>query len=139
MQRSSDRILTTHAGSLPRPPDLLEMVLARLRGEAIDEPAFDDRVRTAVIEIVEKQVRAGIDIVNDGELSKPSFNTYVADRLDGYGEVSGEGRGFAFADWEDFPDYAASVGRNTTAVSRPVCVGPLGWKDRDAVGLDVAN
>jgi 5-methyltetrahydropteroyltriglutamate--homocysteine methyltransferase len=103
MLRSTDRILTTHAGSLPRPDDLLAMVQARMRGELVDDKAFGQRVTSAVGEIVRQQVEAGIDIVNDGELSKPSFNTYVADRLAGYEPRPNEAAGgFPFADWQDF-------------------------------------
>jgi 5-methyltetrahydropteroyltriglutamate--homocysteine methyltransferase len=87
MKRSTERILTTHTGSLPRPPDLLAMVRARANGEPVDEPVdqaeFAARVRSAVQEIVEKQVQAGIDVVSDGEMGKPSFATYVSDRLAG--------------------------------------------------------
>ena len=128
MLRSTDRILTTHVGSLPRPADLLAMVQARLRGEPVDDGAFDQRVKTAVSEIVRQQVEAGIDIVNDGELSKPSFNTYVADRLAGYeARPNPAAGGFPFADWQDFPGWAASAPlRNAALVDRPVCVGELG-------------
>ena len=83
MQRSTDRILTTHAGSLPRPADLLQMMRAKSRAEPVDEAALAARVRSAVAEIVRKQVDLGIDVVDDGELGKPSFVTYVRDRLGG--------------------------------------------------------
>ena len=77
MQRSADRILTTHAGSLPRPGDLLQMMRAKSRGEPVDEGVLAARVRSAVAEIVRKQVDLGIDVIDDGELGKPSFVTYV--------------------------------------------------------------
>src|SRR4051794_33258102 len=110
MLRSTHRILTTHVGSLPRPADLLAMVQAKLRGDAVDDGAFKARVSSAVGEIVRQQVEAGIDIVNDGELSKPSFNTYVADRLAGYETRPNEAAGgFPFGDWQDFPGWAASA------------------------------
>src|SRR3954468_15769457 len=132
MLRSTDRILTTHAGSLPRPADLLAMVQAKLRGETIDRAAFDARVTSAVAEIVRQQVEAGIDIVNDGELSKPSFNGYVADRLEGFelrpSDIAG---GIPFGYWADFPGWAAqTVTRNAAVAARPVCVADVGWKDR---------
>ena len=88
MQRSTDRILTTHAGSLPRPPSLLPMVFAQESGESVDADEFEAGVRSAVKETVRKQVVAGVDVVNDGEVSKPSYATYVKDRLTGFG---GEG------------------------------------------------
>src|SRR5205823_7487755 len=85
MQRSTDRILTTHTGSLPRPPDLVEMIRAREEGEPFDAQAFAARVRSAVEEVVRKQVEAGVDVVSDGEMGKPSFATYVTHRLAGFG------------------------------------------------------
>jgi 5-methyltetrahydropteroyltriglutamate--homocysteine methyltransferase len=141
MLRSTDRILTTHAGSLARPPELLDLVNARLRGDAVDDAAFKRLVTTSVNDIVWQQADAGIDIVNDGELSKPSFNTYIADRLSGYEERPVEtAAGIPFADWQDFPGWAASAPRRNAAVAtRPVCVGELAWKDRDAIAEDVAN
>src|SRR4030081_3967181 len=83
MQRSTERILTTHAGSLPRPRDLLGLVRSRAGGERIDETAFQARLRQAVGEIVRKQAALGIDVVDDGEFGKPSFVTYVRERLGG--------------------------------------------------------
>src|ERR1051325_4719610 len=83
MQRSLHRILTTHTGSLPRPPDLREMLSSRATDAQVDEQAFQPRVRSAVAETVAQQVACGIDIVGDGELGKPNFVMYVADRLRG--------------------------------------------------------
>ena len=139
MKRSSERILTTHTGSLPRPPDLLAMVQARMRGETVDDAAFSARVRTAVQEIVRQQVEAGIDVVSDGELGKPSFNTYVASRFEGFGGSDTETRGLAMGDWEDFPDWAASLVRNPVYVNRPVCNAPLALRDRGPIETDIAN
>jgi 5-methyltetrahydropteroyltriglutamate--homocysteine methyltransferase len=73
MKKSTDRILTTHVGSLPRPADLLDVVEAKEQGKPIDERAHAARVRSAVKEIVEKQVELGIDVIDDGEFGKPSF------------------------------------------------------------------
>jgi len=83
MMRSTHRILTTHAGSLPRPDDLRALVAAKAGGLPYAEDALAGRVRSAVAEVVRKQVESGIDSVNDGELSKPSFTTYVRGRLGG--------------------------------------------------------
>ena len=88
MQRSTDRILTTHVGSLPRPADLQQTLQLKDRGEPYDEAAFEARVRDAVGEAVRKQVEVGIDIVADGELSKSSFTNYVKDRLSGLEAVN---------------------------------------------------
>ena len=84
LNRSKDRILTTHVGSLPRPPDLLDMMKVRLGGGACDETAYEARLRSAVAEIVRRQIDCGIDIVADGEMSKPGFFTYVSERLAGF-------------------------------------------------------
>ena len=79
------RFLTTHVGSLPRPDDLREMMWAREDGIPVDVAALEDRVRAAVDEAVARQTKAGIDIVNDGEWGKPSYATYIKDRLTGFG------------------------------------------------------
>ena len=85
MSDSSDRILTTHTGSLPRPDDLIQIMWAKGDGIPVDQQALDERVAAAVDEVVDRQVSAGVSIVNDGEMSKPSYATYVKDRLDGFG------------------------------------------------------
>src|SRR5262245_65924118 len=84
MKRSTDRILTTHVGSLPRPADLLDTVRAKEGGKPIDEKAHAVRLRAAVAEVVRKQVDLGIDIIDDGEYGKPSFVSYVKERLGGF-------------------------------------------------------
>jgi 5-methyltetrahydropteroyltriglutamate--homocysteine methyltransferase len=83
MKLSTDRILTTHVGSLPRPDSLFEMMLAKMDGKAVDEKAYAERVRRAVEDSVKQQVGAGLDVVSDGEMGKPSFITYAAQRLGG--------------------------------------------------------
>lgn len=90
MQLSKDRILTTHVGSLPRPPDLLAFLEARERGEAFDEAAFEARLAASVREVVAKQVAARIDSVCDGEQSKISYTFYVRHRLSGIGAAPGD-------------------------------------------------
>src|SRR3954449_139524 len=85
MKRSVDRILTTHTGSLPRPPDLREQLMRRDRGEPVDAPALDARVREAVADSVRRQVAAGVAVVNDGEAGKIGYSTYVTERLEGFG------------------------------------------------------
>src|SRR5438105_15815473 len=86
MRRSTERFLTTHTGSLPRPDDLIRAMFAREEGVPVDASALGARILTAVAEAVKKQVAAGIDIVDDGEFSKPSYATYVKDRLTGITE-----------------------------------------------------
>ncbi|HEV2055117.1 MAG TPA: cobalamin-independent methionine synthase II family protein [Methylomirabilota bacterium] len=135
MKRSTDRILTTHTGSLPRPPDLTAMLEALDGGGAFDQAAFEARVRRAVAEIVRRQVGAGVDVVNDGEQGKVGYSTYVRHRLTGFG---GQSAVPSRADWADFPEAAARAERRS-AVARPSCNGPIDWRDRSAVDKDVAN
>ena len=91
MKRSTDRILTTHVGSLPRPHDLLDAVEAREQGKPVDDKAHAGRLRGAVGEIVRKQIELGIDIIDDGEFGKPSFVSYVNERLAGFSPRQGGG------------------------------------------------
>jgi 5-methyltetrahydropteroyltriglutamate--homocysteine methyltransferase len=135
VKRSTERILTTHTGSLPRPPDLTAMLESMDAGNALDPAAFDGRVRRAVADIVRQQVEAGLDIVNDGEQGKVGYSTYVRHRLTGFG---GQSALPSRADWADFPEAAARAERRS-AVSRPSCDGPIEWQDRGAVQKDVAN
>src|SRR3954453_23874990 len=106
MQRSTERFLTTHTGSLPRPDDLIRMMYAKEEGVPVDRDALAGRVRTAVAEVVRKQADAGVDLVNDGELSKPSYATYIKDRLNGFG---GTGNTFVYQDLADFSKLAQRV------------------------------
>src|SRR5262245_40186334 len=85
MKGSFDRFLTTHTGSLPRPEDLIRMMFAKEEGIPIEPRAFAVRIQDAVTEIVRRQTAAGIDVINDGEMSKPSYATYIKDRLNGFG------------------------------------------------------
>ena len=84
MKRSTDHILTTHTGSLPRPWDLVEMVLRREAKQPVDEEVFAMRVRSAVAEVVQRQAEVGISVLNDGEQGKPGYSTYMKDRLTGF-------------------------------------------------------
>src|SRR5712691_1534069 len=135
MKRSSERILTTHTGSLPRPSDLAVMLEALDSGAPPEPVAFEARVRRAVAEIVRMQVDAGIDVVSDGEQGKVGYSTYVRHRLTGFG---GQSAAAKRADWADFPE-AAARGERRSTVSRPSCNGPIEWKDRTAVQGDIDN
>ena len=84
MKRSTDRILTTHVGSLPRPDNLREMLVARDEGQAFDAASFEGRIKSAVAEVVQTQLAHGLDVVNDGEESKRSWSTYARERLGGH-------------------------------------------------------
>ena len=138
MPHSADRFLTTHTGSLPRPDDLIQMMYAKEEGRAVDREALAVRIRSAVGEVVAKQRKAGIDIVNDGEMSKPSYATYVKDRLSGFGGTSNS---FVYQDLVEFPNMAKRVfgdpGRSRRKT--PACNGPIGVADPDAVRRDVDN
>jgi len=138
MRRSTERFLTTHTGSLPRPDDLVHMMYAKEEGVPVEPAALAARVRGAVAEVVAKQVDAGIDLVNDGEMSKPSYATYVKDRLAGFG---GTGNTFVYQDLADFPNLAKRVfgdpGRSRRKT--PACNAAISVRDRNAAPVDVDN
>jgi 5-methyltetrahydropteroyltriglutamate--homocysteine methyltransferase len=138
MMRSSERFLTTHTGSLPRPDDLIRMMYAKEEGVPIDRAGLSARVRSAVAEVVKKQSDAGIDLINDGELSKPSYATYVKDRLAGFG---GTGNTFVYKDLADFPKLQQRVfgdpGRSRRKT--PACNAPISVRDGAAAIEDVDN
>ena len=116
MKRSSERFLTTHTGSLPRPDDLVRTMYAREEGVPVDAAALDARIAAAVAEVVGKQAKAGIDVVNDGEMSKPSYATYIKDRLAGFG---GTGNTFVYQDLAAVPRGKASLVVAHTATVPP--------------------
>jgi 5-methyltetrahydropteroyltriglutamate--homocysteine methyltransferase len=146
MQRSTERILTTHAGSLPRPEDLWDLLIAKDEGRPYDREAFARQLRSAVMEVVQKQIASGIDIINDGEESKRSFSTYARERLQGFEErpptaderpsmISGR-------DMQEFPEYFTSRGGfgGASANARQMfCNGPLSYIGHAAVQADIAN
>tara|TARA_Y100000588_G_scaffold35407_2_gene34136 strand:- start:295 stop:1476 length:1182 start_codon:yes stop_codon:yes gene_type:complete len=138
MDGISNRILTTHVGSLPRPLELIEMMFAKEEGERVDLSALASRVAETVQEVVNKQLNAGIDIVNDGEASKPSYATYIKDRLSGFG---GEGNSFVYQDIADFPDMAEKVFNDPGRSRRktPGCNSKISVIDASAAALDVVN
>lgn len=138
MKRSLDRFLTTHTGSLPRPGDLIRTMFAKEEGVPVDRRALDERIASAVAEIVAKQRQAGIDIVNDGEMSKPSYATYIKDRLAGFG---GSSNSFVYQDLADFPELARRVFGDPGRARRktPACNAAIAVRDREAAGTDIAN
>jgi 5-methyltetrahydropteroyltriglutamate--homocysteine methyltransferase len=133
MKQSTDRILTTHTGSLPRPWDLTTTLEALDAGTPPDPEAFGARVAQAVADVVRRQVEAGVDVVSDGEQGKVGYSTYVRHRLTGF---DGSHQVLPRADWADFPEAMARQSRTT--VSRPACTGPIEWRDRSAVQRDIA-
>ena len=139
MASDAGGILTTHTGSLPRPDDLVQMMWAKSDGIPVDEAALAGRVAAAVHEVVDRQVDAGAGIVNDGEMSKPSYATYVKDRLDGFGGEAVES--YYFADLADYPRSAELVAANPGRRKRaaPACTSEIAVRDRDAIVVDMAT
>jgi len=145
MKRSTERILVTHAGSLARPKDLMEMLLARNDGKPYDREALPERLRSAVAEVAQKQIECGVDIVNDGELGKSNFSRYARERLSGFVErpagpdfkpTSIFGR-----DMIEFPDYFNRGGRTSIGHHSRVfyCAEPLKYVGHDEVKADIEN
>ena len=138
MQHSRDRFLTTHTGSLPRPDDLIRMMYAKEEGVPIDASAVAARVRAAVSEVARKQADAGVDLINDGEMSKPSYATYIKDRLNGFG---GTGNTFVYQDLADFPRLEKRVfgdpGRSRRKT--PACNAEINVRDKQAPQIDADN
>src|SRR3954464_659600 len=136
--RSTDRFLTTHTGSLPRPDDLIQMMYAKESGVPGDAEALALRVRWAGAGAAKKQAEAGIDVINDGEMSKPSYATYVKDRLAGFG---GTGNTFVYQDLADFPKLQQKVfgdpGRSRRKT--PACNAPISVRENEAAQTDVDN
>ena len=150
MKGSSGRILTTHVGSLPRPQDLAGMIYGGAQaGTPEQRAAYEARVASAVQEVVEKQIAAGVDIVSDGEQGKIGFVNYVKDRLDGF---NGQATPFVAADLMEYPSLgvgggAAAAAQEALAEDRPseapnwtpACDGPISYREHDAYKKDIAN
>ncbi len=144
MLHSTDRILTTHAGSLPRPADLREMVAARANGAQYDAEALAERLKSAVADVVRRQVECGLDCVNDGELSKTNFTDYVRWRIAGYVERPSTGPrrlSITARDETKFPDYfqANPRARPIGPPTMPVCVEKLRYTGQAEIAADIAN
>jgi 5-methyltetrahydropteroyltriglutamate--homocysteine methyltransferase len=138
MQTSRERILTTHVGSLPRPPALRDLLVQKDQGRPYDEQALERLTREAVLGCVRRQAEIGLDIVNDGEMSKPGYATYVADRLTGFaGHVPAKPR----LDTRDHPNFVAAYERMTgpNTARRAACVGPVAMRERAPLDRDIAN
>src|SRR5437764_7217030 len=135
MSRAKGKIATTHAGSLPRPKELADLIWARMDGQPVDEAELEAKIDSAVTATVAKQHEVGIDIVSDGEMSKTGFSTYVNERFSGF-----DGRSeFQADDVADFPSLAMRLFA-TPAMAHLVfsnCVGPVELSDKDAVHRDI--
>lgn len=140
MRRSSERILTSHAGSLPRPDDVRALLAAKHAGEAYDTAEFEKRVSAAVSSVVRKQIECGIDVVNDGELSKINFTSYARERLGGVTQRKREPGQQSFKIWgrdeREFPEYFSAL---NLGVDYAVCSGPLKYVGYEAVQTDIRN
>ena len=136
---STDRILTTHVGSLPRPRSMLDLIAAREAGQALDEAAFE--ARSAVRAVVAQQVACGIDVVSDGEQSKPSYATYVKHRIAGIDmdpSVIERGRDVMLSlDRLEHPDFQTATNFSNTAF--PACLGPLSYENPEPLERDLAH
>src|SRR5262245_24021555 len=142
MRRSSERILTTHAGSLARPDDVRQMLKDKEDGAPYDQAALAARVRETVADVVRRQRAVGLDVVNDGEISKRNFTTYARERLGGVEERLARDDAPVLAriygrDAADFPEYFA--GRGNAAGREAVCVGSLTYVGHAALQADLDN
>jgi 5-methyltetrahydropteroyltriglutamate--homocysteine methyltransferase len=138
MKTSQDRILTTHTGSLPRPSELRAVLVKKDQGEPYDTAELKRLTREAVIAIVRRQAEVGVDVINDGEMSKPGYSTYVADRLSGF---AGHEPAKPRLDTGPYPNFMAAYTRMTgdNVARRAVCVGPIAVRDTVPLAEDLAN
>ena len=145
MKRSSERILVTHAGTLPRAPELMEINLAKNEGKSYDQEAYSQRLRDAVIEVVRQQVECGVDIVNDGEQAKSNFSRYTRERLSGFVERPADPNyqptSIFARDAVDFPEYFNRGGRTSIGHHARVffCNEPIKYVGHAAVKSDIEN
>ena len=147
MKQSTERILTTHVGSLPRPSDLLEMIQAKERGEAFDAAALSARVKGTVAEVVRRQAESGIDIIADGEMGRFGFIPYINERLTGLEprpNPGGEGTWARSREHLAFPEYYAWAAQMPGAAggaqpTRWVCIAPIAYKGHQALARDIDN
>src|SRR5262249_28620868 len=144
MKTSSDRILTSHVGSLPRPPDLLKLIKAKVAGQPYDEKELAAEVRKSTEQCVKRQADIGLDVISDGEMSKPSFLTYIVERLGGV-ETTSEPFGNPWKGSREnnsFPEYyawEASLGLNpAVGAKRVICNGALKYKGHKQGAADIA-
>jgi 5-methyltetrahydropteroyltriglutamate--homocysteine methyltransferase len=147
MKHSTQRILTTHVGSLPRPPDLLAMILAKEQGGTFDARTYADRVKSSVAEVVKKQAECGIDVVADGEMGRFGFIPYVNERLTGIEprpNPDSEGTWARSREHLAFPEYYAWAAQMPGAAggaqrTRWVCTGPIAYQGQEVLARDIAT
>lgn len=145
LQQNTDRIQTTHIGSLPRPHDLLDMMKAKFNHQPYDEAEYQAKLSKAVTDSVRKQVACGIDIVTDGEFSKPGFFTYIQDRLEGFEARPNQKMVLFQQEVAAFPEYYAEyfqqamMGGTIIPITPVVCVGPVKYRGEKLLQIDIAN
>jgi 5-methyltetrahydropteroyltriglutamate--homocysteine methyltransferase len=145
VQQNTDHIQTTHIGSMPRPHDLLDLLKAKFAGKPVDPGALDAKIASSVMECVRKQVECGIEIVTDGEFSKPGFFTYIQERLEGYEPRPGQKLLLFQKETEAFPEYYAQyfkeamMGGTIVSIVPVVCTGPIKYRGDKAVQRDIDN
>ena len=139
MKLSSERILTTHVGSMPRPQDVVDMLFAQDQGKPYDQAAFDETMRRAVADIVKKQADAGVDVVSDGEMSKISYATYIRHRFTGFG-LGVVPRATRKA-LDEYPEYRDRLAKacGTPKYHRASCKGAITLKELERLHKDLAN
>jgi len=138
MKLSTDRILTTHVGSLPRPQPVVDMLFRKERGEPYDAAEFERTMKQAVVEAVARQRAVGIDVVSDGEMSKIGYATYIQDRLSGFGGHTDRKIALDLVDYPDLRKKMAAIS-GTQAFRRASCIGPIEVKDRGPLAADIAR
>jgi 5-methyltetrahydropteroyltriglutamate--homocysteine methyltransferase len=144
-QQNSDRIQTTHIGSLPRPHDLLDLMKAKFAGQPYDQKLYDATVAKAVADSVRKQAECGIDIVTDGEFSKPGFFTYIQQRLEGFESRPQQKLILFQQEVEAFPEYYAQyfkeamMGGTIVPIIPVVCTGPIKYRGETLLQIDIDN
>jgi 5-methyltetrahydropteroyltriglutamate--homocysteine methyltransferase len=145
IQNNTDRIQTTHIGSLPRPHDLLDIMKAKLTGQPYDEARYQAILQSAVADCVRKQAESGIDFVTDGEFSKPGFFSYIRQRLEGFEARPNQKLVLFQQEVEAFPEYYAEyfkqamMGGAVVPITPVVCVGPVKYRGEAALQIDIAN
>lgn len=137
MKRSSTRILTTHTGSLPRPQNMLDLLMSDQDGDLSDRSSLQKSVHESVADVVKLQVNSGLDIINDGEQGRVDYTVFVKDLLTGF---EGESTAPIGAGDDEFPELAELLRPFASPFqTRPACVGPVGWKDFASIEEDIAN
>jgi 5-methyltetrahydropteroyltriglutamate--homocysteine methyltransferase len=145
LQQNTDRIQTTHIGSLPRPHALLDLMKAKFSGQMVDEALLERTIATSVAECVRKQAECGIDIVTDGEFSKPGFFTYIQERLEGFESRPNQKLLIFQKETQAFPEYYADyfkqamMGGTIVSITPVVCTGPIGYRGEKFVRRDIGN